>query len=207
MSNKNIWFGVLALVAVAVLVGLLFKGDRAGGDVTIESRYDEKIVYTTNTEQDEDPFRQNCTGEGGRFNACGSPCEPGAEFCIQVCAFTCDLSGGNQNSVNGETDNSQTLTLGLGESATVLGLRVRPLRVTEDSRCPKDVYCIQTGRISIETELATGSATSTETLTLGADARSLGDYNVSVTGVFPERESGQELTPAAYKITYTVTRQ
>lgn len=63
------------------------KPDTSG--IVITSLYKDKIVYTT-TATDPAPFKEDCDKRGGTFNECGSPCGPDAEFCIEVCAYTCE---------------------------------------------------------------------------------------------------------------------
>jgi hypothetical protein len=64
--------------------------EEPAGDIEIESRYPGKIVYTTDTGQDAAPYRADCEERGGTFNECGSTCGPDADFCVQVCAYTCE---------------------------------------------------------------------------------------------------------------------
>lgn len=49
-----------------------------------------------------------------------------------------------------------TVTARLGEEVQVGDLRVRPLQVLEDSRCPTDVDCVWAGRIRVK--VAVGGA-------------------------------------------------
>ncbi len=51
-----------------------------------------KIVYTTDIELAATAFKADCGLRDGTFDECGTVCEPEAEFCTQVCAYTCDLS-------------------------------------------------------------------------------------------------------------------
>ncbi len=60
-------------------------------EVPVQSRFDNKIVYTTDQSADVTLLREHCLQEGGIFNACGSPCASDEEMCIAVCAFTCDF--------------------------------------------------------------------------------------------------------------------
>ena len=47
-------------------------------------------------------------------------------------------------------------TAGLGQAATVGELRVRPLRVIEDSRCPINARCVWAGRLIVRTQVSGG---------------------------------------------------
>ncbi|PIS05097.1 MAG: hypothetical protein COT81_02935 [Candidatus Buchananbacteria bacterium CG10_big_fil_rev_8_21_14_0_10_42_9] len=58
--------------------------------VQIENDFGSKIVYTTDASLGADLFKADCQARGGEFNECGSPCAPGSEICITVCAYTCE---------------------------------------------------------------------------------------------------------------------
>ncbi len=55
----------------------------------ISATYDSKIVYTTDA-LSTDIYEEDCKKRGWEFNECGSPCGPDAEFCMTVCAYTCE---------------------------------------------------------------------------------------------------------------------
>jgi len=56
----------------------------------IENIFKDHIVYGSNFDNI-DPLKFDCEIRAGTFNECGSPCEPGADACIDVCAYTCDF--------------------------------------------------------------------------------------------------------------------
>ena len=57
----------------------------------VERDYGSKIVYKSSSESKQENYQKDCTQRGGTFNACGSPCDPKATVCIQVCAYTCEF--------------------------------------------------------------------------------------------------------------------
>jgi len=60
--------------------------------IEIENIFKDKIVYGSGLEeQDTKAYKEDCEARAGTFNKCGSPCEPGEGFCIEVCAYTCDF--------------------------------------------------------------------------------------------------------------------
>lgn len=61
-------------------------------DVSIRSKYENKIVYESNQEADMERLKQDCRERDGQFNECGSVCGPEAETCASVCAYTCNIS-------------------------------------------------------------------------------------------------------------------
>jgi len=61
-------------------------------ELSIDERFPTKIVYGTSQTSDVEYYERDCERRGGTFNECGTPCEPDAEICATVCAYTCDLS-------------------------------------------------------------------------------------------------------------------
>lgn len=59
-------------------------------EIEISARYPGKIVYTTDAAKDPAPYKKDCRDRGGTFKECGTTCGPDADFCIQVCAYTCE---------------------------------------------------------------------------------------------------------------------
>lgn len=82
MVTKPITRGEMALMISRVL--------RSNARLFSEERFEGKIVYTLNEQGTLADLQQHCATEGGTFNECGSPCEPNAEICVMMCAFTCD---------------------------------------------------------------------------------------------------------------------
>ena len=98
MGKKALYIilAVIVLIALYYLVGPseeVSQGPTPGDELPIEERFDSKIVYTTDTSLDSGPFAADCEARGGTFNDCGTICEPDADFCAEVCAYTCDLTG------------------------------------------------------------------------------------------------------------------
>jgi hypothetical protein len=52
-----------------------------------------------------------------------------------------------------------TYTAHLGENVQSLGVTLTPNEVLEDSRCPKDVVCIQAGTVRVKSKLTSGQGT------------------------------------------------
>ena len=57
---------------------------------------------------------------------------------------------------------------GLGQTASVGGVQIRPLQIVEDSRCPVNAVCVWQGRLRVEVEIDArgGSETHRTILTL-----------------------------------------
>ena len=95
-------------------------------------------------------------------------------------------------------------TARLGEVATVDGLRVRPLRVIEDSRCPINARCVWAGRIVLRTEVRSGAARTTYDLTLGEPVSHAGG-RLALVAAEPGRMAGAGTEPGAYQFTFEFT--
>ena len=94
-------------------------------------------------------------------------------------------------------------TASLGELAYTNGLRVRPLEVVEDSRCPVLVRCVWAGRVRVMTliELRGGSEELRTTLTLG-EPLPVADGSLTLVAVEPQKAAPGEIKPDDYRFTF-----
>ncbi|HRH20890.1 MAG TPA: hypothetical protein PLE81_09680 [Brevundimonas sp.] len=96
-------------------------------------------------------------------------------------------------------------TAGLDEAVRLSNLRIIPLEVVEDSRCPTDVDCVWAGRLVVRVMIQSSAfPTRTESMELGRgialeDARSL-----TITAAEPDRVSGVAVRPSDYRLTFTL---
>src|SRR3989338_1779725 len=99
--------GIIAVILIALLGALIsqvkFGKTRQPLDqvVRVPILYESpgRVVYTTGTTVDRALFEKDCWTRGGIFNACGRGCPPEAEICVEVCAYTCELSAAKQISL------------------------------------------------------------------------------------------------------------
>jgi len=96
-------------------------------------------------------------------------------------------------------------TAGLGETATVQGLRVRPLRLVEDSRCPINARCVWAGRVVLRTEVRGAAGDVTYDLILGEPVTHAGG-RLALVAVEPGRVAGTGTEPGAYRFTFEYSR-
>jgi hypothetical protein len=105
----------------------------------------------------------------------------------------------------------EAFTLKAGESVTVGPERVQVgfSRVTSDSRCPRDVQCIQAGEASVlATVTPPGGATAQlelKTTPGGASATAV-EYVLTLSRLEPVPVSTRETRPADYRATLMLTR-
>lgn len=90
----------------------------------------------------------------------------------------------------------------LGETVRVHGVRVTPLRVIEDSRCPQNARCVWAGRVRISARVA-GTV---RELTLGEPLAVRGGA-IRLGAVAPERTTLQQaILPRSYRFGFEFQR-
>ena len=78
---------------------------------------------------------------------------------------------------------------------------VTPMRVTEDSRCPQGVQCIQAGRVVVETRIDGPGWRQTQPLTLG-EPHTVRDVTVTLVSVTPEQRADSQVKSAEYRFAF-----
>ena len=102
-------------------------------------------------------------------------------------------------------------SLAIGETALVTGenLRLKFLEVTEDSRCPANVLCIQAGRAVMAVQVTYQGSSETVTLEepgLSTPPKSIyQDYELAF-HLEPYPVAGVEVSPDQYRLLLTVNR-
>ena len=94
-----------------------------------------------------------------------------------------------------------TPTAGFGQTASAGSLRVTPIALVEDSRCPMNARCIWAGRLTVKAEVRAGRTTEIRNLTLGVGQR-IADGTLTLTGAQPEKMAGHPTKPADYRFTF-----
>ncbi len=92
-------------------------------------------------------------------------------------------------------------TAGLSQVAYTNGLKVRPLKVVEDSRCPALVRCVWAGRIVVRSEVIGGSWRRTLDLELGK-SQQVADGALTLVAAAPAKSAPGEINPRAYRFTF-----
>jgi hypothetical protein len=94
-------------------------------------------------------------------------------------------------------------TTRIGEPVRVDGLRIIPLAVLEDSRCPVDVQCIQAGTVRIDTRIRREGSVEVRPMELRKPIQVFG-REIVLAEVRPERRSDREIAPGDYRFTFEV---
>lgn len=94
----------------------------------------------------------------------------------------------------------------LGEEMRGLDIRITPLQVMEDSRCPSSVQCVWAGTVRVKTQIVSGMGTSTTVLTLGEKITTEAE-EITLTEVSPSKVTEGEIKKELYVLTYTVKKK
>ena len=92
-------------------------------------------------------------------------------------------------------------TAALGQQAYVDGLRVTPLKVLEDSRCPINARCVWAGRIIVRAAVTGSSWHRTLDLELG-QPQQLADGQLTLVAAEPGKMAGAPADLRAYRFTF-----
>jgi hypothetical protein len=85
-----------------------------------------------------------------------------------------------------------------GQTVTVGGPRVTPIRLIEDSRCPIEARCIQAGEVRILARLRSGRGSATRELTLGKSI-AVADGELELASVMPPRSVQRQIRMRDYR--------
>jgi hypothetical protein len=92
-------------------------------------------------------------------------------------------------------------TVGLGQVAAVNGLRIRPIEVVEDSRCPALVRCVWEGKLRVRARMNGPGWTQIRDFELGVP-QAVDQNRVTLIAVEPQKAAPGEIDPRAYRFTF-----
>ena len=92
-------------------------------------------------------------------------------------------------------------TAGLGQIAAGNGLKIRPIKVIEDSRCPAEVNCVWAGRLKVRARMNGPGWTQIRDFELGVP-QAVDQYRVTLIAAEPQKQAGAEIDPRAYRFTF-----
>lgn len=99
---------------------------------------------------------------------------------------------------------SGVATARLGQSVRVGPLRVTPLALLEDSRCPENARCVWAGQVRIRARIATRDGAGERELTLGKPVAA-GSGMLVIEDVSPRRRTGATIPRSAYRFSLRYT--
>ncbi len=98
-----------------------------------------------------------------------------------------------------------TATIGIGGQAMLNGLRLRPLAVVEDSRCPINARCVWAGRLILQVEVdQPGSPPLRTNMILGQPLIVAGG-KLALVSAEPPKLAGAQGNPPASQFTFELT--
>lgn len=95
------------------------------------------------------------------------------------------------------------VTVALGQSISALGIRLAPLSIIEDSRCPTDVACIQAGTVRLSATYTDNAGTLSSVFPLGERISEEAAY-VTLVRVTPEKVFTTPFESSEYRFTFRV---
>jgi len=108
------------------------------------------------------------------------------------------------------TTTGQSVTLGVNQSKRLFDrkLTVKVLAVVEDSRCPKDVNCIQAGNAKVRVSVRKGTDSSRIVdldLNAGQTSVTFENYTITLSALTPYPETAAPIKRNKYVATLTVS--
>lgn len=168
--------GVLLISAVIYFVWVSFMGTSA-----VTGNTNQEVVCTMDAMQCPDG---SWVGRSG----------PNCQFVCPVPVATTTQQG------------TVTVELALNKRSVPIQEAITLLEVTEDSRCPRDVQCIQAGTVRVKARLESGMGTATEIFTLGGTITTETE-EFTLIAVRPETESQKTIAPGDYRFVFRVTKR
>jgi hypothetical protein len=187
MNNKTIFFPLIGVLLLAFLVYLVWTGIMKAPNLVHPEGQSGNETATLCTA---DAFRCD---DGTWVGRSGPACE-----------FVCPVSTSTQGTSG--TEKEAMLTARIGQASSVLGIKITPLSIIEDSRCPTDVQCIQAGTVRISATLVSGMGTAIQTFALNVPITTEAEM-ITLIAVTPEKRSAHEIASGEYRFTFRVSKR
>lgn len=94
----------------------------------------------------------------------------------------------------------------MNEEVDALDVRIIPLKILEDSRCPTDVVCIQAGTVRLRARLISGLGEAMQEFTLGEPITTEAE-EVILEKVSPAPKAGVPIADSAYEFTFQIRKR
>lgn len=101
---------------------------------------------------------------------------------------------------------SATVSAKLNQSASALGLKILPLELLEDSRCPVDVQCIQAGTVRIRANVTSAGNETSMMLQLGKSVTTKTE-EIMLIDVQPTKLSTQTTPANQYMFIFSIQKR
>ncbi|HEY4488484.1 MAG TPA: hypothetical protein VJB97_03120 [Candidatus Paceibacterota bacterium] len=171
-----------ALVAILVIFALI----TGGGYFLTSSSTEESLICTADAKMCPD---------GSFVSRIGPNCE------FAECSAESNSPGENT-----DTRNGVVLETRVNQGASGLDVKVIPIEVIEDSRCPIGVQCVWAGTVKVRVQLISGMGTSEQVFELNAPITTESEI-VELIAVEPTPYAGVEISQSEYRFTFKVTKR
>lgn len=94
----------------------------------------------------------------------------------------------------------------IDQGASALGVKVVPLEVLEDSRCPEDVTCIWAGTVRVRAQLESGLGTADQIFTLGEPITTEAE-EITLVDVRPSTHSSSAIDLGDYRFVFEIRKR
>ncbi len=94
----------------------------------------------------------------------------------------------------------------INQGFSALGVKVTPTEILEDSRCPRDVQCIQAGTVRVKVTLESGLGTANEIFTLDKAITTEAEQ-ITLIAVAPDPIASVARKPSDYVLTFKVEKR
>lgn len=94
----------------------------------------------------------------------------------------------------------------LGKEVSGLGVRITPLEVMGDSRCPVDVQCIWAGTVKVRARLVSGLGEAMQEFELGKPITTEAE-TITLSEVLPVPKAGVKIKDSEYVFTFEVAKR
>jgi hypothetical protein len=108
------------------------------------------------------------------------------------CEFVCPP-------VQATTTMTSIVTLGINDTFIINGTIIKPLEVTQDSRCPANVVCIQAGKVVVKVSVGNAIVELESNQT-----KSVGGLSVTLDDVKPSPVTTHKISPQEYSFSFTI---
>lgn len=179
--KKQFFLSVVALLLLALLGTLVIFLGKTKKDT---SREVLPIVCPTLAKECPDGSFVNMTGPTCEF----SECKTATSTHIEV------------------KPKKETVEMLLGKKEEVLGVSITPLEILQDSRCPKDVQCIQAGTVQVRTHISNGNSNESELILELGKPISVGGMNIILLNVLPEKKTTQSIQKDMYRFVFEISK-
>jgi hypothetical protein len=136
---------------------------------------------------------------------------PGGIACTMEAKICPDGSAVGRTGPNCEfaacpSNGSVILEARIGQEVSGLDVRIIPLEVLEDSRCPIDVVCIQAGTVRVRARLISGLGEARQEFKIGQPITTEAE-TVTLTEVSPQPKAGVKIKDSEYVFRFEVTKR